>query len=137
MADTFRLEITTPERMVVREDVEEAQVPARNGYLGVMPGHAPLLAQLKPGALTFRNGGQTTTLAISGGFLEVLPDQARALVETAERACEIDVTRAEKARQRAEERLRASKPDVDIDRATVALERAIVRLQVAGRSPGH
>ncbi len=134
MADTFRLEIATPERMVVREDVEEAQIPAKNGYLGVLPGHAPLLAQLKPGEISYRRAGRTRRLAITAGFVEVLPDQTKVLVESAEKAEEIDVSRAQSARQRAEERLRHAGPDTDIERARVALERALVRLQVAGKA---
>lgn len=133
MPDTFRLEVTTPEHMVVREDVEEAQIPAKNGYLGILPGHAPLLAQLQPGELTFRQGGRTQYLAVTDGLVEVMPDHTRVLVESAERAAEIDVARAERARQRAEERLKAPAQDVDLDRATIALQRALVRLQVAGR----
>ncbi len=133
MPDTFRLEITTPERMVVREDVTEAQIPAKNGYLGILPGHAPLLAQLGPGEISYRQAGRTHSLAVSGGFVEVLPEQTRVLVDTAERAEEIDVARAEKSRQRAEERLRSPNPDTDISRAMVALARATVRLQVAGK----
>ena len=134
MTETFRLQITTPERMVAREDVEEAQIPAANGYLGVLPGHAPLLAQLKPGELSYRQAGRTQYLAIGRGLVEVLPDQTKVLVETAEKAKEIDVARAQEAQQRAEERLRHPDPDTDIARAMVALERALVRLQVAGKA---
>ena len=133
MAETFRLEITTPERRVVREDVEEAQIPLRNGYIGVLPGHAPLIGEMKPGEISYRRLGRTEHLAITGGFVEVLPDQTKVLVDAAERVEEIDVPRAEAARRRAEERLQGGHADTDIARATVALERAVVRLQVAGR----
>ena len=134
MPETFRLEVTTPERRVVREDVEEAQIPARNGYLGVLPGHAPLLAQLKPGEISYRQSGRTYHLAVTGGFVEVQSDQTKVLVDTAERAEEIDLVRAQASRQRAEERLRQSTADIDVERARVALERALVRAHVAGKA---
>jgi len=134
MGETFRLEITTPERMVAREEVEEAQIPAANGYLGVLPGHAPLMAMLKAGELSYRQRGRTEYLAVGEGFVEVLLEQTRVMVETAEKAREIDVARAQAAVKRAEERLRHPDPDTDIDRATVALERALVRLQVVEKA---
>ena len=130
----FRLEITTPERMVAREDVEEAQIPARNGYLGVLPGHAPLLAQLRSGVISYRQGGRTQYMAVGNGLVEVLPEQTKVLVDTAEKAEEIDLSRAQSAQQRAEQRLQNPDPDVDTRRARVALERALVRLQVASRA---
>jgi len=131
--DTFRLEVTTPEQIVVRENVEEAQIPARNGYLGVLPGHAPLLAELQPGELSYRLSGHTQYLVIASGYVEVLPDQTKVLVEAAEKLADIDLARAEKARGRAEERLRAPDPDLDLERARAALERAMARIQVASR----
>jgi len=133
MAETFQLEVTTPERMVIREQVEEAQIPLRSGYIGVLPGHAPLLGEVQAGAVSFRAGRRTAHIAVSGGFAEVLPRQTKVLVETAERAEEIDVARAEAARQRAEQRLRRPDPDTDILRATAALQRALARLQVAAK----
>ena len=134
MAETFRLEITTPERMVAREDAEEAQIPARNGYLGVLPGHAPLLAQLKPGAMTYRHGGRTESVAVGHGFVEVLPEHTKVLVDTAEKAEEIDLSRARASQERAEQRLSHPDPETDTKRAMVALQRALVRLQVAGKA---
>ena len=133
MDPTFRLRIVTPSRQVVTEDVGEAQVPGKGGYLGILPGHAPLISELKPGELTYRQGRQTHHLAVSGGFVEVLPDQVTILAENAERAEEIDAARARAAKERAERRLRSPDPDVDINRATVSLERAVIRLQVAIR----
>ena len=133
MDPTFRLRIVTPSRQVVTEDVEEAQVPGKEGYLGILPGHTPLISELKPGELTYRQGQQTRRLAVSGGFVEVLPDQVTILAETAERAEEIDAERARAAKERAERQLRSPHPDVDINRAAVALERALIRLQVAMR----
>ena len=130
----FRLEITTPERMVAREDVEEAQIPARNGYLGVLPGHAPLLAQLRSGVISYRQGGRTLYVAVGSGLVEVLPEQTKVLVDTAEKSEEIDLSRAQSAQQRAEQRLQHPDPDTDTRRARVALERALVRLQVSGKA---
>ena len=133
MDQTFRLRVVTPNRQVVTEDVEEAQVPGKEGYMGILPGHAPLLSELKVGELTYRQGKQTHHLAVSGGFLEVLPDQVTVLAETAEKMDEIDAERARAAKERAEKRLRSPDPDVDINRAGVALERALIRLQVASK----
>jgi F-type H+-transporting ATPase subunit epsilon len=132
MAETFEIEIVTPEKMVVRDVAEEAQVPAKNGYLGILPGHAPLITELAIGEITYRTAGTTTHIAVAWGFAEVLPNKVTILAESAERAEDIDVKRAEEAKQRAEERLRAGHSDVDFNRALNALKRAESRLQVAG-----
>ncbi|MGA7969730.1 MAG: F0F1 ATP synthase subunit epsilon [Terriglobales bacterium] len=132
MPDTFKLEIVTPEKQVVKNvAAEEAQIPGQNGYLGILPGHAPLITELKPGALTYRASGTTHTLAVAWGFAEVLPDKVTILAETAERPQDIDVARAEKAKSRAEELLKSNNPEVDYDRAEDALERAETRTKVA------
>jgi len=131
MADTFQIEIVTPDKMVVRDVVEEAQVPAKNGYLGILPGHAPLITELAIGEITYRSSGTTTHISVAWGFAEVLPDKLTILAESAERAEDIDVKRAEEAKQRAEERLRSGQSDLDYNRALNALKRAEVRLQVA------
>jgi F-type H+-transporting ATPase subunit epsilon len=132
MADTFQLEIVTPEKQVVKDvAAQEAQIPGQNGYLGILPGHAPLITELKAGALTYRAGGATHTVCVAWGFAEVLPDKVTILAETAERPQEIDVPRAEKAKARAEERLKSNNPDVDYDRAEDALQRAETRIKVA------
>jgi len=128
---TLLLEIVTPERSLVREDVDEVQVPGSEGYLGILPGHTPLLASLKVGELWFRMGQEKHYLAIAGGFVEVLPDRVTVLAQIAERAQDIDVTRAEAARKRAEERLARPPVDVDIERARVAQLKSLVRVQVA------
>jgi F-type H+-transporting ATPase subunit epsilon len=133
MDDTFRLRIVTPYREVVMEDVSEAQIPGKEGYLGVLPGHAPLISELKVGEISYKRAGKSTHLAVSGGFVEVLPDQVTILAETAERAEEIDVARARAANEEAEKLLRAAHPETDLDLATVALDRALVRLQVAAK----
>jgi len=133
MDRTILLRIVTPDRQVVREDVEEIQAPGREGYLGILPGHAPLLSELKPGEMSYRQGREVRRLALGGGYLEVLPEQVTVLAETAERPEDIDTARARAAKERAERRLKSPDPDVDLNRASVALERALIRLQVASR----
>ena len=134
MADTFEFEIVTPEKLVVREVAEEMKIPGKYGYLGILPGHAPLITELAVGEISYRNQGYTHRLAVAWGFAEVLPSKVTVLAETAERADEINVRRAEEAKQRAEERLKSADPNTDFDRAEQALQRADARLQVAGKS---
>lgn len=133
MADTFQLEIVTPEKMVVKEAAEEAQIPGKQGYLGILPGHAPLITELAVGEITYRSGGKTNRLAVAWGFAEVLPDKVTILAETAERPEEIDVKRAEESKTRAEEALKTGKTEEDFTHAEGALQRAETRLQVAGK----
>jgi len=133
MEESFRLRIVTPYREVVTDEVGEAQVPGKEGYLGILPGHAPLISELKVGEITYRRGREATHLAVSGGFVEVLPDQVTILAETAERAEEIDVARAQAAKEEAEKLLRGADPDTDINQASIALQRALIRLQVASK----
>src|SRR5512142_739284 len=133
MADTFELEIVTPEKLVVRDVAEEMQVPARNGYIGILPGHAPLITELAVGEITYRNGGTTTILSVAWGFAEVLPNKVTILAESAEKPEEIDVNRAREAKQRAEERLQGGESDIDYERALDALQRAETRLDVAAK----
>jgi F-type H+-transporting ATPase subunit epsilon len=133
MPDTFQLEIVTPEKMVVRDAAEECQIPGKNGYLGILPGHAPLITELAVGEISYRNAGYTHHLAVAWGFAEVLPDKVTILAEKAERPEEIDVNRAREAKQRAEERLKSGNMEVDFARAESALQRAETRLQVAER----
>jgi F-type H+-transporting ATPase subunit epsilon len=128
------LEIVTPDRALVREEVDEVQLPGSQGYFGVLPGHTPLLTMLKVGELWYRIGQEKHYLAIAGGFVEVLPDRVTVLAQIAERAQEIDVARAETAKQRAEERLARPAQDIDLDRARIALMKSLVRLQVATRA---
>ena len=131
MADTFQLEIVTPEKQVVKDEAEEAQVPGLNGYLGILPGHAPLITELGVGVITYRSRGTTHPMAVAWGFAEVLPEKVTILAESAERPEEIDVERAQKAKARAEERLKSNDPQTDYDRAEDALQRAETRLKVA------
>jgi F-type H+-transporting ATPase subunit epsilon len=131
MADTFQLEIVTPSRLLVKDAAEEAQIPGLSGYLGILPGHAPLITELAVGVITYKSNGTAHTLSVAWGFAEVLPDKVTILAEAAERPQEIDVARAEKAKARAEDRLKSNSTDVDYDRAEDALQRAETRLNVA------
>jgi len=131
MANTFQLEIVTPSRLLVKDAAEEAQIPGASGYLGVLPGHAPLITELAVGAITYQASGAAHTLSVAWGFVEVLPDKVTILAEAAERPQEIDVERAQKAKDRAEQRLKSNDPQVDYARAEDALRRAETRLNVA------
>lgn len=134
ISETIDLQIVTPERQVARETAHAVQLPGKNGYLGILPGHAPLITELGLGELSFRKGRDTFYLTLVHGYAEVLPDRVIILAETAELSEEIDVERARGARERAEKRLaKPGDPDVDWDRATFALQRALLRLQVAAR----
>lgn len=133
MAATLQFEIVTPERLVAKGTADEIQIPGKKGYLGILPGHAPLLTELGVGEISYRSGRDEGHLAVAWGFAEVLPDKVTILAETAERAEEIDVARAEQARDRAEQRLREAQEGTDFERCQIALERAIVRIQVAGK----
>jgi F-type H+-transporting ATPase subunit epsilon len=133
MPETFQLEIVTPEKKVVETAAEEVQIPGKNGYLGVLPGHAPLITELSVGEITFRENSTVQRLAVAWGFAEVLPDKVTILAETAERPAEIDVERARKSKERAEQRLSSGDPSVDVDRALDALHRAEARLNVAAK----
>ncbi len=131
MPDTFQLEIVTPEKLVVKEAVEEAQIPGLNGYLGILPGHAPLITELGVGVITYRAGGTTKTLSVAWGFAEVLQDKVTILAETVERPDEIDVARAQQAKERAEQLLKSNDPELDYDRVQDDLRRAETRLKIA------
>jgi F-type H+-transporting ATPase subunit epsilon len=127
------LQIVTPDRLVVREQVDELQIPGSEGYFGVLPGHTPMLAALAVGQLWYRKGGEKTYVAIAYGFAEVLPDSVTILAQLAERAEEIDVERAQAAVTRAEERLAGPRSDIDYERARIALAKSLSRLQVSSR----
>jgi F-type H+-transporting ATPase subunit epsilon len=134
MSDTFQLEIVTPEKKVVDAAASEVQIPGKNGYLGILPGHAPLITELAVGEIKYRDGGEEQRLAVAWGFAEVLPDKVTILAETAERPSEIDVERARKSKARAEQRLTSGDTNVDVDRALNALHKADTRLEVAGKN---
>ncbi|MGZ4790194.1 MAG: F0F1 ATP synthase subunit epsilon [Terriglobales bacterium] len=131
MADTFEIEIVTPEKLVVKDVAEEAQIPGKNGYLGILPGHAPLITELAVGEITYRLGDQTKHVSVAWGFAEVLPTKLTILAETAELPDEIDVNRAEKAKERAAQELQSGATDIDYDKVQAALERAETRIEVA------
>jgi len=131
MADTFQLEIVTPVKLMVKDAAEEAQIPGFDGYLGILPGHAPLITELAVGVITYKASGTAHTLSVCWGFAEVLPDKVTILAEAAERPHEIDVERAQKAKDRAEQRLKSNDVEVDYTRAEDALQRAETRLNVA------
>jgi F-type H+-transporting ATPase subunit epsilon len=127
------LQIVTPDKLLVREPVDEVEIPGTEGYFGVLPGHTPMLASLAVGELWYRKGQEKIYLAIAFGFAEVLPDRVTILAQLAERAEDIDVTRAEEARKRAEMRVTQAKPEVDYARARTALMKSLARLQVSSR----
>ncbi len=131
MTDSFQLEIVTPEKMVVRDVAEEIQIPGRNGYLGVLPGHAPLITELGAGEITYRASGQSHRFAVAWGFAEVLPDRVTVLAETVERADEIDVSRAQRSLERAEESLKSAQTEEDFAHATAKIRAAQARIEVA------
>jgi F-type H+-transporting ATPase subunit epsilon len=136
MADQILLEVITPEKLALRETVDEVVVPGLGGEIGILPDHTPLISQLQTGVLTYRQGAERRMMAVSGGFVEVLPDRVSVLADVAERPEEIDPRRAEAARERAEQRLAASaqgKSEIDAARAQLKLQRALARLQVAGQ----
>ena len=134
LPDHVHLEIVTPERNLISEDADEVVLPGRQGYLGVLPGHAPLLTDLDIGQLMFRRGNVRRYLSVAWGFVEVLPDRVSVMAETAERAEEIERERGAQARDRAREHLRGKGSEVEFKRAQVALQKALIRIQVASHA---
>ena len=128
------LEIVTPERALVSEQVDEVQLPGSEGYFGVLPGHTPLLATLQVGELWYRVGQDKHYLAVAFGFAEVLPDRVTVLAQIAERPEDIDIPRAEAAKKRAEERIARPPVDIDFERTRIAMMKSLIRLQVAARA---
>ena len=140
LPESIELVIVTPERQLLREAVAEVTLPGAGGCLGILPGHAPLITELGIGELSYRkkNASEPAHMAIISGFAEVLGDRVTVLAEAAERPEEIDVPRAEEAKKRAEQRLAAasSDPNVDWGRAAIALQRSLIRIQVARKRRG-
>ena len=134
LPDPLTLEIVTPASSVVSEQVDEVQIPGAEGSFGVLPGHTPLLATLQVGELWYRKGQDTSYAAVSFGFVEVLPDRVTILAQIAEAADQVDVTRAQTAEKRAKDRLARPTQDMDIERARLAMSKAVVRLRVASRT---
>lgn len=133
MADTFELEIVTPEKLVVKDVAEEAQIPGKTGYLGILPGHAPLITELAVGEITYKSGGTEKHISVAWGFAEVLPTKVTILAETAERPEEIDVARAQRAKADAERELNSGATDLNYDDVQAAIARAETRIEVAGK----
>ncbi|MBU2549082.1 MAG: F0F1 ATP synthase subunit epsilon [Proteobacteria bacterium] len=132
MAEPIRLEVVTPDKMVLSEDVDIVVATGTEGEFGVLRNHIPFLTTLQEGELRYRKGGKLEYMAVTGGFAEVLPDKVTVLAEAAEHAREIDIDRAERARERAEKRLvDARREELDHIRAEAALKRALIRLKIA------
>lgn len=127
---SIKLDVVTAEGAVFSDDVDMVVAPGTEGQLGILPHHTPLMTMLQPGELRVKKGGEESSLAITGGFLEVRPDRVIVLADAAERAEEIDIARAEEAKRRAEERLKQPIAETDHARAEAALRRALTRLQV-------
>lgn len=127
----IRLVFVTPERAIVHDDVDEVEIPGEEGYFGVLPGHAPLLASLRTGTIWYRKGAEKKYAFVESGFAEVLPDHVTILAQVAERAEDINIERAESAKRRAEERLARPHPEMDYERARLALLKAVSRLQIS------
>ena len=135
MADTFTIEIATPDRLLAKEEAVRAQVPAQLGYIGVLPDHAPLLACLGIGALTYTTpDDHRYAIAIHSGFLEILNNHVRVLTYIAEKGHEIDVTRAEKALKQAQDEMINPELGIDIASALIAARRAAARIETARKA---
>jgi F-type H+-transporting ATPase subunit epsilon len=140
LPETIELQVVTPERHVLQETVDAVEVPGKEGYLGVLPGHAPLITELGVGTLAYRRGSETRVLAVINGYAEVLPDRVIVLAEVSEKAEEIDVNRTRTAQERAQAELsKAAAGSDEWQRAELALSRALARMQAvakAGMSTG-
>ena len=131
---SLTLEVVTPDRGILKEQVDEVVLPGSEGSFGVLPGHAPLLATLQVGEMWYRKGQEIHYLAVAFGFVEVLPDRVTVLAQIAEKAEDIDPARAEAAKVRAEERIATPQAAMDFERARIAMMKSLVRLQVASRT---
>jgi F-type H+-transporting ATPase subunit epsilon len=131
LPENLTLEIVTPERKVLSEVVDEVVLPGREGYLGVLPGHTPLLTSLKIGVLEYARGGERHTMSLAWGFAEILPDRVTILAEIAEPAGEIDLDRARARKDEIERRMKEAGPGFDFAAAQESLQKAIVRIDAA------
>jgi F-type H+-transporting ATPase subunit epsilon len=135
LPESIELEVVTPQRHVLQETVKSVEIPGKEGYLGILPGHAPLITELGIGVLEYRNNTETRYLTVIEGYAEVLPDRVIVLAEISERAEEIDVQRTRQALDRAKaEVAKADVREPEWERATLALQRALVRLQAAAKT---
>ena len=136
-SELIHLEIVTPERRILKEVVDEVQVPGKGGYLGILPGHAPLITELQIGRISYRKGIHTSYLSVDSGYCEVLPDKVTVLAEKAERGDEIDLNRALSSKARAEKRLaEIHDPEIDFARAMASLQRALARIDTCEKMRG-
>ena len=133
MADTFQLQVATPERLFVDEQVSEAELPGRNGYMGILPGHAPLLSALAPGVLTYGSGGGKQAIVIDGGFVEIFDNQVRVLADSAERPDQVDANRARQDLDAANRALREAHSSEESDAALELMQKAQARLDARER----
>lgn len=131
MANSLKLDVVTPDRTLLSEDVSSLVVPAVEGYLGVLPNHAPMIVGLVPGAVKYSIDGKANYLSISGGFMEIGANKVTLLANTAEKSEDIDRQRALAAKGRAEQRLKERPSGLDVQRAELALGRALARLKVS------
>ena len=131
MPDTFQLQVATPERSFVDEQVSEAEIPGKNGYMGILPGHAPLLSALKPGLLTYSGGGNKQVLVIDGGFVEVFDNHVRVLADHAETAEEVDANKARQQLEEANRRLQEAKDTAESEAALRAAQQAQARIEAS------
>ena len=136
LPENIELEVVTPERHVLQQTVKSVEIPGKEGYLGVLPGHAPLITELGIGILTYHSDSETRYLSVVDGYAEVLPDRVIVLAEVSERGEEIDVARTRAALERAKVEIAQDRctGDAEWDRANLALQRALVRLQAAAKS---
>jgi F-type H+-transporting ATPase subunit epsilon len=134
MADTFQLEVATPERLFVDEQVSAAELPGKEGYIGVLPGHAPLLSALAPGILTWSGGKSNEVIVIDGGFVEVFEDHVRVLADSAEYARDIKADAARQALDEANQKLKEAHETADSESALLAVQRAQARLDASERA---
>lgn len=130
----LKVSVVTAEQRILEDEFDMVIAPGVEGVLGILPRHAPLLTALQAGELRLKKGNSEIVLAVTGGFLEVRPDQVTVLADAAERAEEINLARAEEAVKRAQERMSHRTQDLDLERAVAAMRRAQVRVKVARRS---
>jgi F-type H+-transporting ATPase subunit epsilon len=136
MADTFQLQVATPERLFVDEQVSEAELPGRNGYMGILPGHAPLLSALAPGILTYGSGGNRQAMVIDGGFVEIFENHVRVLADSAERPDQVDINRARQDLDAANRALREAHDSQESDAALELMQKAQARIDITERGSG-
>ncbi len=137
MADTFRLQVATPEKLFVDEQVSSAEIPGKDGYMGILPGHAPLLSALNPGVLTYSGSGGGQVLAVDGGFVEIFEDNVRVLADHAERAADVRVDEAKRQLQEAEQALRQVQGESDSEAALLSMRKAQARIDAAEHGPNQ